>query len=54
MFSLLEVVWESGLIDWSIMQFSPFAFSHYTIPVENLSVAAFVIIDYFYFFPKDR
>lgn len=43
LFSLLEVAWESGLIDWKIMRFSPFAFSHYTIQVENLSIMALSI-----------
>ncbi|GIN73772.1 tetronasin ABC transporter integral membrane protein [Bacillus sp. J14TS2] len=40
LFGLLEVAWESGLVGWEIMQFSPFAFSHYTIQVENLSIGA--------------
>lgn len=37
-FSLLEVAWEGGIIDWSLMQLSPFASSHYTIHVDNLSI----------------
>ncbi|WP_440895629.1 ABC transporter permease [Amphibacillus sp. Q70] len=43
LFSLLEVSWESGLINWTVMQLSPFAFSHYTIQVENLPIAALII-----------
>ena len=42
-FSLLEVAWESGLISWSLMQLSPFAFSHYTIQVGNLPIVALII-----------
>lgn len=37
-FSLLEIAWEGGIIDWSLMQLSPFASSHYTIHVNNLSI----------------
>ncbi|WFA09262.1 hypothetical protein [Tissierella sp. Yu-01] len=36
-FSLLEIAWEGGIIDWSLMQLSPFSSSHYTIHVNNLS-----------------
>ncbi|WP_368654112.1 ABC transporter permease [Ornithinibacillus sp. 4-3] len=43
LFGLLEVAWESGLVGWEIMQLSPFAFSHYTIQVENLSIVALSI-----------
>ncbi len=38
LFSLLEIAWEGGIIDWSTMQLSPFASSHYTIHVYNLSI----------------
>lgn len=37
-FSFLEIAWEGGIINWSIMQLSPFASSHYTIHVNNLSI----------------
>ena len=36
--SLLEIAWEGGIIDWSLMQLSPFASSHYTIHIDNLSI----------------
>ena len=37
-FSFLEIAWEGGIIDWSLMRLSPFASSHYTIHVDNLSI----------------
>lgn len=37
-FNFLEIAWEGGIINWSIMQLSPFASSHYTIHVHNLSI----------------
>ena len=37
-FSFLEIAWEGGIIEWSLMRLSPFASSHYTIHVDNLSI----------------
>lgn len=37
-FSFLEIAWEGGIINWPMMQLSPFASSHYTIHVDNLSI----------------
>jgi hypothetical protein len=39
-FSILEIAWENGLIDWQTMQISTFAWSHYTISVMELSIPA--------------
>ncbi|MGI6649627.1 MAG: ABC transporter permease [Bacillota bacterium] len=35
-FVLLELGWEAQLVDWSLMQISPFSFAHYTIDISNL------------------
>lgn len=43
-FSFLEIAWEGGIIDWSLMQLSPFASSHYTIHVDNLSITLLIRI----------
>ncbi|KAF1305026.1 ABC transporter permease [Candidatus Enterococcus willemsii] len=44
LFSALEVAWEGNLIDWSIMQFSPFAPVHYTIPMEDISILGLIML----------
>lgn len=33
---MLELAWEGQIIDWSIMQISPFAYTHYTIDITKL------------------
>ncbi len=33
---MLEFAWEGQMIDWSLMQISPFAYTHYTIDVTKL------------------
>ncbi|WP_313164691.1 hypothetical protein [Sedimentibacter sp.] len=33
---MLELAWEGQIIDWSLMQISPFAYTHYTIDITNL------------------
>ena len=35
-FSMLELVWEAQIIDWSLMWISPFSYAHYTIDIANL------------------
>jgi ABC-2 type transport system permease protein len=35
-FTLLEVTWETQIIDWSLMRISPFSYVHYTINIANL------------------
>ncbi len=39
-FLLIEFAWEAQFVDWSVMQWSPFAYSHYTIPISELSAPA--------------
>lgn len=38
----LEVAWEGQLIDWSIMQFSPFSYVHYTVHVTAIQILPLV------------
>jgi ABC-2 type transport system permease protein len=38
LFAALELLWEGGVINWSVMGLSPFSYSHYTIPVSALSI----------------
>jgi len=35
-FGMLELAWEAQLVDWSLMNISPFSYAHYTIDVFNL------------------
>ena len=35
-FILLELGWEAQLVEWSLLQISPFSFAHYTIAISNL------------------
>ncbi|MEL7567744.1 MAG: hypothetical protein AAGU27_23100 [Dehalobacterium sp.] len=35
-FTLLEVAWETQIIDWSLMRISPFSYVHYTINIASL------------------
>lgn len=35
-FILLELGWEARIVDWALMQISPFSFAHYTIDISNL------------------
>ena len=35
---MLELAWEGQIIDWTIMQISPFAYTHYTIDITNMPV----------------
>jgi ABC-2 type transport system permease protein len=38
----LEVAWEGQLIDWSIMQFSPFSYAHYIVHVTEIPLLPLV------------
>ncbi len=39
-FALVEFAWEGKIVNWSVMQISPFAYAHYTIPIAELSAPA--------------
>lgn len=42
LFAALELMWEGGVIGWSLMRFSPFSYAHYTVPVSELSMVALI------------
>lgn len=44
MFIVIELAWESQIIGWSVMQWSPFAYSHYTIPISELSALGLLFL----------
>lgn len=37
-FIIIEIFWEAGLVGWSVLQVSPFAYAHYSIPINELSI----------------
>jgi ABC-2 type transport system permease protein len=37
-FVIIEMAWESQMVDWAVMKLTPLAYAHYTIPVSQLSV----------------
>lgn len=43
-FTLLEVAWETQVVDWSIMRFSPFSVAHYTISISNLPLRELILL----------
>jgi ABC-2 type transport system permease protein len=43
-FILLELAWETQIVNWSIMRFSPFSFTHYTINISNLPMTPLFLL----------
>lgn len=43
-FILLELGWEAQILDWSLMQISPFSYAHYSINIYNLSVPSLLCL----------
>jgi ABC-2 type transport system permease protein len=37
-FIFIEMLWEVGIVGWSAMQWTPFAYAHYSIPINELPV----------------
>ncbi len=37
-FILIEILWEAQVVDWATMQWTPFAYVHYVIPIGELSI----------------
>jgi ABC-2 type transport system permease protein len=37
-FILIEMMWEAGLVGWSVLKLTPFAYAHYTIPIEKVAI----------------
>src|SRR5690606_22661862 len=36
LFVLVEMLWEAQLVGWQVLQLTPFAYAHYTIPSSEL------------------
>lgn len=43
-FILLELGWEAQVVDWSLLQISPFSYVHYTIDITNLPLFSLVCL----------
>lgn len=39
-----EMLWEVGIVGWSAMQWTPFAYAHYIIPIHELPVVPLVLL----------
>lgn len=37
-FIFIEMLWEVGIVGWSALQWTPFAYAHYSIPINELSI----------------
>lgn len=37
-FILVEMMWEAGLVGLSVLKLTPFAYAHYTIPIEKVAI----------------
>jgi ABC-2 type transport system permease protein len=38
LFTAVEFLWEGQIVSWNVMKMIPYAYAHYTIPIERLSV----------------
>jgi len=43
-FIFIEMLWEVGMVGWSALQWTPFAYAHYSIPINELSIAPLVML----------
>lgn len=43
-FILIEMLWEVGIVGWSAMQWTPFAYAHYIIPIHELSIVPLLLL----------
>lgn len=43
-FIILELGWEAQIVDWSLLQISPFSYVHYTIDISNLPLFPLVCL----------
>lgn len=43
-FVLVEMLWEAGIVGWYAMKWTPFAYVHYSIPIDELSVISLVLL----------
>lgn len=43
-FILIEMLWEVGIVGWSALRLTPFAYAHYSIPVYELSIIPLLVL----------
>lgn len=43
-FIFIEMLWEVGIVGWSVLQWTPFAYAHYSIPIHELSIMPLVLL----------
>ncbi len=43
-FIFIEMLWEVGIAGWSAMQWTPFAYAHYSIPINELRVMPLIVL----------
>lgn len=44
LFAIIEFAWEGQVVGWSIMQLTPYAYAHYTIPIASLPVMPLILL----------
>lgn len=43
-FILIEMLWEVGVVGWAVLKLTPFAYAHYSIPVNEVSIVPLLIL----------
>lgn len=43
-FIFIEMFWEVGIVGWSALQWTPFAYAHYSIPIHELATLPLIIL----------
>lgn len=43
-FVFIEMLWEVGIVGWSAMQWTYFAYAHYSIPIQELSIVPLIVL----------
>lgn len=43
-FIFIEMLWEVGIVGWSAMQWTPFAYAHYSVPIHELLLVPLVVL----------
>ena len=43
-FTVVEFLWEIQIVSWAVMQFTPYAYAHYTVPVANLPIMPLIVL----------
>jgi len=45
-FIFIEMLWEVGIVGWSAMQWTPFAYAHYIIPIHELPIVPLIVLTF--------